>query len=111
MQDRLFTMTNLSQQDTGLPVVVWAAVKDEGCDAPCIFFQNSRAAEYLPDSLVPLAIEDGSLFSGHEGALRISDEDLEKIRQWVRLNRSALLEHWHGIISSAGLADRLKAIH
>lgn len=109
MQDRLFTMANLSQQDTRLPVVVWAAVKAEG-DSPCIFFQNSHAAEYLPDSLIPLAIEDGSLFSGHAGELRISDEDLEKVRQWVRLNRSALLKHWHGIISSAGLAGRLKAL-
>ena len=88
-----FLMANLSPRTTGLPFVVWVSPK--GGAAHDIRVKVSRGSRVTPSDLIPVAIRPEIRVIGNA---ELSSRDLEMLRQWVELNRDALIRFWDGDI-------------
>lgn len=99
---RIFLMANLPPKRTGLPYQVWYSAKEPRL--------KPRIKVDLPDGR-KLSIE----IETHKvtGPLKkISSNDLNKILEWMDLNKEILLKYWNearsGLIDNADVIRALK---
>lgn len=91
----LFEFANAPKAITGLPVIIWIQAKiDVQHQLPRIKFQNSYSNKVEPNNLIPLSISDDPQVLVNT-KLNINNDDLNKIKQWVKNNKTLLLQYWN----------------
>ncbi|MGI0076468.1 MAG: hypothetical protein ACREAU_03575 [Nitrosopumilaceae archaeon] len=101
----LFEMAHLLPRSTGLPYTVWVSGPIPGAKkhAPRIKVQIKNKLTPVTIGAVPKRIQK-------QGMIFIPDRDFESIKEWIILNKDALLNHFKGNIDSVELAKQLKSI-
>jgi hypothetical protein len=89
--DELFFMVNVRSRSSGLPMNVWIGPRGHARHAARIKVQMNHNERFEPDHLAVVSIEDDPP-TVVEGWL--SATDLEQVRQYIALNRRAILDHW-----------------
>jgi hypothetical protein len=91
-EDDLFTMSNLRWDLTGLPenMVVWISPRaDNRHDARV---KVSRGSKYRKDQVVSVSLRPTVEVKG--GLWKFSAKDFERLKEWITLNRQALVDYW-----------------
>lgn len=93
-------MSNLMKSDTGLPVIVWFCGETEvEHNLPRIKFQNNYSNKIQKSELVPMSISNEPEILINI-KLNIKQKDIDKIKEWVKLNKNTLLDYWNYKIST-----------
>lgn len=94
----LFEMTNLFPRTTHLPFTVWISPKGKAKHGPRIKVDSS------PEAIV--SVEDAPrLIHGD-----LSSKDFQKIKEWIILNKEALLRHWNLETDGSEVVKELKVL-
>ena len=89
-EEALFEMANVYPEDTGLPFVVWISPKGRARhDARVKVARTERATEFVASLSIRPEVRIVA------GQLATMEFDLAK--QWIDLNRDALLDYWDGV--------------
>mgnify|MGYP000941614113 CR=1 FL=1 len=110
-KDFLFEMSNLRQNETGLPMIIWADVnRGDRHKSPRIKVSSSHSTNVAAGELVPVSLSESPrvLAKNKEGV--ISDEDLKEIGRFVSLNKDILMKYWNGEISSKTFTNAVKPL-
>lgn len=108
-EEQLWEMANLHPRDTGLPVIVWADSNRQMKHGLRIKFQNSYSDKTDSSSLVPMTISEDPQVPV-QVKLRISNADLQKIRQWIILNKDLLVAYAKEEITTKEFVNSLKTL-
>lgn len=108
-EEQLWEMTNLHPRDTGLPVIVWADSNRQMKHGLRIKFQNSYSDKTDSSSLIPMTISENPQILV-QVKLRISNADLQKIRQWIILNKDLLVAYAKEAITTKDFVNSLKTL-
>ena len=88
---QLFEMANITQDDTGLPVVVYISPKNAN-HGPRIKVQKDYSTNISTDFFA-ISIEDKPKVIGNIG--KIQATDIELVIKWILLNKELLLDYWN----------------
>jgi len=105
--DGILLMTNVHQDDTGLPIIVWASMKMSG-SGPRIKVQNN----YLKKptyNFFSVSIEENPKAVSKK-KIKITNQDLRAVFDWVILNKKCLMDVWNGKISSMDFVRAMKKV-
>ena len=110
-EEALSDTTILSQEETNLPCVVWAL----GCRnikyGKIIKFQDSSSSIDDGSQLIPMTISNSPEIPNHlKNKLKLTENDIEKIKRWTILNEPILLKYSKGKLSSKKLLERITPI-
>ena len=104
--ESFFLMANLVQEHTGLPFIIWITPRMNICD-PVIKVQGDNSKKLNKDLLFAVTISDKPQIIGRTGLL--SQEDLEAVRRFVKLNIAVLLDYWNEVDPDiASIISKLK---
>ena len=103
----LFEMANLSPTLTGLPMVVWISERgrarhDARVKVSLVHGRRARADRTASVSVRPTV--------GVVAGPQLDGRDLELVRQWIELNREAILAYWNGDLLTDEVIARLKPV-
>lgn len=101
---------SIGKRGTGLPVIISVCMKDTEEDIPIIKFQNTYSDKICRTTFVSLTISNDPQIHKSDVTLKIAQDDFEKIRQWVILNKDILLQHWNYDITTADVCDQIKKV-
>jgi hypothetical protein len=103
----LFAMAGLRGRATGLRNNVWIGPRGRARHAARILVQTDRRWQLEIDDLAVVSVEDvpTRLLEGS-----LSESDLAQVQRWIVLNRTAILDHWHGRTDGAELARALRPL-
>jgi len=101
---RLYEMSNLFPEDTGLKFKVWISTKSgrEG--------YNARIKISNAEGTASVMIWGTPKIKDTKGKITITGNDLKDIVKFVELNREELLKHWGGETSSKQFTNAIKSI-
>jgi Domain of unknown function (DUF4160) len=105
--DDLFEMANLSPALTGLPMIVWISERGHARhDARVkVSLVNGRRAR--PDRTASVSVRPTvEIVAGPE----LERRDLELVRQWIELNREAIMAYWNGDLLTDEVIARLQPV-
>ena len=105
--DELFLMVNVRGRSSGLPFNVWVGPRGRARHAARIKVQNNHNERFDLDHLAVVSVED-SPPQVLEGWLDMADLDL--VRRYIALNRTAILDHWHERTDGLELARALRRL-
>ena len=97
-------MANLSPALTGLPMIVWISERgrarhDVRMKVPLVHGRRAR-----PDRAASVSV--GPIVAGPD----LDPRGLERVRQWIELNREAIIAYWNGDLLTDEVIVRLKPI-
>ena len=101
--DELFLMVNVRGRTSGLPMNIWIGPRVG--HAARIKVQTNHRQRFDLDRLAVVGIDPPDLIEGD-----LSTVDLDLVRQYIRINRRAILDHWNEIIDGIELSLALKPI-
>lgn len=103
--DDLFEMANLSPSLPGLPMIVW--ISERGRDRHDVRVKVSliRGRRARPDRTASVSLRSNvGIAAGPE----LEPGDLAPVREWVELNREAIIAYWNGDLLTDEVIPRLK---
>ena len=107
-EDYGFNLSMYFPEDTGLSVNVRPVHADRdpyarilGPELFVISYNENRGGFAISLSDSPQVVY---------GTPSITSVELEKVFEWVKINKKALLDHWEGTISSMDLVDLVKKV-
>lgn len=103
--DELFLMVNLRSHTTGLPMNVWLSSRGHARHAARIKVQMDHRPQFDIDKLAVVSVDPPVLMEGY-----LTSKDLTAVRQWMDLNRSAILDHWNEVTDGNELVRALKPL-
>jgi hypothetical protein len=103
----LYATTSLRGRNTGLRNNVWIGPSRRGRRTARILVQTDRRWQLEIDHLAAVSVEDNppQLIEGELG-----ESDLTETQRWIKLNRAAILDHWHGRTDNVGLVRTLRRL-
>jgi hypothetical protein len=101
----LYEMTGVTSKYSGLKQHIWISPKGGAQHGPRIKVSNVPGTFSANDSF-SVSIEDEPRV--RVGTVRIKQEDLEDIKDWIRLNRDFLLKVWKS--DSMGSDEHLEGL-
>lgn len=104
--DKFFLMVNLRGRSTGLPMNIWISSRGHSRHTARIKVQMDHKARFDIGKLASVSVEDPPVVK--EGQLDAAD--LEVVRQYIALNKRAILNHWQGKTDGLELLRALKPI-
>jgi len=104
-EEPLWEMSNFFPNDTGLEHVIWISTKT-GREK-----HGPRIKVFGKDGEIHISISDEPEIKKQLGKINIKKRALNKIFDFIKLNKDVLLSHWNGKISSKGLSDKIKSIN
>jgi len=109
--DFSFEMSSISQEKTGLPVIIWVqtiTTNENGqYNCPKIQFQNTTSTKVDYDNVIPISIDKDPKILMKNPTIKISTEQLELVRQWIIRNYDTLISYWNGEFTTDVLMDKL----
>ena len=108
-EDFGFNLASFFPEDTGLSVKVWAIHTSDYIEEMCKGRPELLViAEEVERGGFTVSISDDPQVV--YGTSSVDPEELDKIFEWVRINKQALLDHWNYVIDSIGLWDKIKKV-
>jgi Domain of unknown function (DUF4160) len=105
--DDFFEMANLSPALTGLPMIVWISERGRARHDARVKVSLVHGRRARPDRTASVSVRPTvELVAGPE----LRRRDLELVRQWIELNREAILAYWDGDLLTDEVIQRLKPI-
>ena len=101
-----FTLTILSEKETGLPHRIAVRVGSDGDNEPTLVIYLHRQA-YSATSIVLLTLDEPVRQAFGPG---LGDGYMTIYSDWIRLNREGLLAHWKGDASSLEMVEALRPL-
>lgn len=101
-----FELMNLYPRHTGLPMTLWVGPRAGAKHDARVKVSMSHGDRMDIDNLAIVALRPEPKVLEGELARR----DLDLVRRWIELNRSALIEHWEGHTDGVELARALRPL-
>ena len=113
--EMLLEMANISQNTTGLDVIVWVQTINTQStgkhNLPRIKFQNNTATKNQINELIPISISDEPkilLKNNDLNKIKISQEQINEVKLWIVKNKEILIDYWEEKITTDELFQKLK---
>lgn len=92
--EELFDFSNFSCEFTGLPMIIWIRSAWDSPVVPIIYVSIKYGDKILGiEHTFAMSIDDKPIItSGDTGEIR--ENDIEKVKKWITLNKKALMRHW-----------------
>jgi hypothetical protein len=105
--DDLFEMANLSPALTGLPMVVWISERGRARHDARVKVSLAHGRRARPDRTASVSVRPTvEIVAGPE----LDRRDLELVRQWIELNREAIIAYWNNDLLTDEVIARLKPV-
>jgi hypothetical protein len=105
--DDLFEMANLSPTLTGLPMIVWISERGRARHDVRVKVSLTHGRRARPDRTASVSVRPKvEIVAGPE----LDRRDMELVRQWVELNREAIIAYWSGDLLTDEVIARLRPI-
>lgn len=101
-----FFLTPLNQKETGLPMCINLRCAENKGEPPFLRFQNDRN-ESFNYNWVKMYI-DGTLDNYENKKIIFSEQELNELKKWVKLNKSAIIKHYFEEYDSSEVLHKLK---
>jgi hypothetical protein len=106
VQDDPYAMANLPPRLTGLPMTIWAQPSSGLPHDARIKVSPVHGRRMILDDAAVVGIRPSPwLVTGY-----LSTPDLEAVKDWVRLNETALLDYWDFTIDTDEFLQRLRRL-
>lgn len=113
--EMLLEMANISQNTTGLDVIIWVQTNNTQStgkhNLPRIKFQNNTETRVQINELIPISISDNPkilLNNNDLNKIKISQAQINGIKQWIVQNKEILIDYWQEQITTDELFQKLK---
>ncbi len=113
--EMLLEMANISQNTTGLDVIIWVQTNNTQStgkyNLPLIKFQNNTATKIQINELIPISISDEPkilLKNNDLNKIKISQAQINVIKQWIIKNKEILIDYWEEKITTDELFQKIK---
>ena len=113
--EMLLEMANISQNTTGLDVIIWVQTNNTQStgkhNLPRIKFQNNTATRVQIHELIPISIADEPkilLKNDELSKIKISQAQINGVKQWIVQNKEILIDYWEENITTDELFQKLK---
>ena len=113
--EMLLEMANISQNTTGLDVIIGVQTNNTQSpgkhNLPQIKFQNNTSTKIQINELIPISISDNPeilLKNNGLNKIKISQAQINGIKQWIVKNKEILIDHWEEKITTDELFQKLK---
>ena len=113
--EMLLEMASVSQNTTGLDVVIWVQTNNTQStgkhNLPQIKFQNNTATKIQINESIPISISDNPeilLKNNDLNKIKISQAQINEIKQWIVNNKEILIDYWKEKITTDELFQKLK---
>ena len=113
--EMLLEMANISQNTTGLDVIIWVQTNSTQLtgrhNLPRIKFQNNTSTKIQINELIPISISDEPkilLKNNDLNKIKISQAQINRIKQWIIKNKEILIDYWEEKITTDELFQKLK---
>ena len=105
--DDLFEMANLSPTLTGLPMVVWISERGRARHDARVKVSLVHGRRARPDRTASVSVRPTvEIVAGRE----LERRDMDLVRQWIELNREAIIAYWNGDLLTDEVIGRLKPV-
>ena len=105
--DDVFEMANLSPALTGLPMIVWISERGRARHDVRVKVSSVHGRRARPDRTASVSVPPTvEIVAGPE----IDPRDLARVRQWVELNREALIAYWNADLLTDEVIGQLRPI-
>ena len=115
--EMLLEMANISQNTTGLDVIIWVQTNNTQSNGkynlPLIKFQNNTATKIQINELIPISISDNPeilLKNNDLNKIKISQAQINEVKQWIVKNQEILIDYWQEKITTDELFQKLKKV-
>ena len=115
--EMLLEMANISQNTTGLDVIIWVQTNNTQStgkhNLPRIKFQNNTATKIQTNELIPISISDTPkilLKNNDLNKIKISQAQINELKRWIMKNKKILIDYWKEKILTDELFQKLKKI-
>jgi Domain of unknown function (DUF4160) len=103
----LFEMANLSPTLTGLPMIVWISERGRARHDARVKVSLVHGRRAGPDGTASVSVRSTvEIVAGPE----LDGRDMELVRQWVEINREAIIAHWNGDLLTDEVIARLQPV-
>ena len=112
-KNALFEMANFRERSTGISYTIWVSNKTgKEKHGPRIKVQHttSKTINYKFDFITISISDTPEIKAGKRNINKIKPKELEKINNWIILNKEYLLDYWYNNIDTAELSEKLKKI-
>ena len=113
--EMLLEMANISQNTTGLDVIIWVQTNNTQStgkhNLPRIKFQNNTAIKIQINELIPISISDNPkilLKNNDLNKIKISQAQINAVKLWIVKNKEILIDYWEEKITTDELFQKLK---
>ena len=113
--EMLLEMANISQNTTGLDVIIWVQTNNTQStgkhNLPRIKFQNNAETRVQINELIPISISDNPkilLNNNDLNKIKISQAQINGVKQWIVQNKEILIDYWEENITTDELFQKLK---
>ena len=113
--EMLLEMANISQNTTGLDVIIWVQTNNTQSpgkhNLPQIKFQNNTSTKIQINELIPISISDNPeilLKNNDLNKIKISQEQINEVKLWIVKNKEILIDYWEEKITTDELFQKLK---
>ena len=113
--EMLLEMANISQNTTGLDVIIWVQTNNTQSpgkhNLPQIKFQNNTSTKIQINELIPISISDNPkilLNNNDLNKIKISQAQINGVKQWIVKNKEILIDYWEENITTDELFQKLK---
>ena len=102
-EEDLFSMENLRQKTTGLPMVIWVSEK-QGSHSARIKVGTTHSEKINLDETVSISISNPPVMVASSG---LSNKDLQLVSEFIKRNEKLLLDYWNKEIDTGDLITNL----
>ena len=113
--EMLLEMASISQNTTGLDVIIWVQTNNTQSpgkhNLPQIKFQNNTSTKIQINELIPISISDNPeilLKNNDLNKIKISQAQINEVKQWIVKNQEILIDYWQEKITTDELFQKLK---
>jgi Domain of unknown function (DUF4160) len=105
--DDLFEMANLSPSLTGLPMIAWISERGRARHDVRVRVSLVHGRRARPDRTSSVSVRPTvAIVAGP----KLDPRDLELVRQWIELNREAIVAYWNGDLLTDEVIAQLKSL-
>jgi hypothetical protein len=105
--DDLFDMANLSPTLTGLPMIVWISERGRARHDARVKVSLVHGRRVRPNRTASVSVRPTvEIVAGPE----LDRGDMELVRQWIELNREAIIAYWNGDLLTDEVIGQLKPV-
>jgi hypothetical protein len=103
----LFELANLSPTLTGLPMIVWISERGRARHDARVKVSLVQGRRAHPDRAASVSVRPTvEVVAGPE----LDRPDMELVRQWIGINREAIIAYWNGDLLTDEVIARLQPV-